>query len=79
MIISKDPEKFNFNYRYVTFLKYFTDNQSTLVGIITVLQNTKYESVFILSADTPFLKAELIKYLSSFIKSYDIVLTKIEK
>lgn len=79
MIISKNPEKFNFNYRYVTFLKDFTENQSPLVGIITALQNAKYESVFIVSADTPFLKTELVKYLSSFIKNYDIVLTKIDE
>ena len=79
MIISKDPKKFNFNYKNITFLKDFTDNQSPLVGIITALQNAKYESVFIVSADAPFLKTELVKYLSTFIKDYDIVLTKIDE
>jgi molybdopterin-guanine dinucleotide biosynthesis protein A len=75
MIISKDSEKFDFENKQHRFINDFTDKQTPLAGIITALKNAKYQKVFIVSADTPFLKIELVKYLEQYTTNYDIVLT----
>lgn len=79
MIISKNSDKFNFNYKNVKFLEDETDKQSPLVGIATALNNSVYENVFTIAADTPFVSNDLVMFLWSQTDKYDVTVTKTEK
>ncbi|TYB36688.1 MAG: molybdenum cofactor guanylyltransferase [Flexistipes sinusarabici] len=71
MVICKNPGKFS-DVRNVRLLTDAYDKQCPLVGIITALLNSKYEKVFVVSADTPFVQKKLVKHMS--LKEGDAVL-----
>ncbi len=79
MIISKNSEKFDFKNDKIRFLTDFTKKQSPLAGIITALKNARNNKVFVISADTPFLKPALISFLAKYSDDYDIVLTVVNE
>lgn len=76
LVVSKNPEKFNFNYKNLRFIKDEADKQSPLIGIVSALNNARYETTFIVAADTPFLSEELVIYLWSQTLEYDLTVTK---
>ncbi|AEI14787.1 Molybdopterin-guanine dinucleotide biosynthesis protein A [Flexistipes sinusarabici DSM 4947] len=73
MVICKNPGKFS-DLNNVRLLADVYDKQCPLVGIITALLNSKYEKVFVVSADTPFVQRKLVEYMS--LKDGDAVLPK---
>jgi len=73
MVICKNPGKFS-DVKNVRLLTDTYDKQCPLVGIITALLNSKYEKVFVVSADTPFVQEKLVKHMS--LKEGDVVLPK---
>ena len=79
MIISKNSEKFDFKNDKIRFLTDFTEKQSPLAGIITALKNARNNKVFVISADTPFLKPALISFLAKYSDDFDIVLTVVNE
>jgi len=78
LIISKDSSKFDFEVKNCRFLNDEYEQQCPLVGIITGLKNSKYDTLFVISADSPFANKELIKNLSSFIDGYEVLLPVIK-
>lgn len=71
MVVSKDKNKFT-DIRDVNLIMDVYKTQCPLVGIITALAHAKYSRVFVVSADTPFVKVELVKFLAE--KEKDVVL-----
>ena len=76
MVVSKNSNKFQFNYKEVRFIEDETSKQSPLVGIVTALSNALHETTFIVAADTPFLSQELVSYLWEQTSGYEITVTK---
>lgn len=75
MVISKNPNKFS-DVENVRLIDDAYKDQCPLVGIITSLMNSVHEKVFIVSADTPFVRSDLPVYMSG-IKG-DVILPKIK-
>jgi len=63
MLISKDTAKYNFLGTGINYLEDRSEQQAPLVGIVTALENAKYDNVLILSADTPLYKQEIVPIL----------------
>ena len=74
MIISKNSSKFDFNLSHVRFLNDIYESQCPLVGILTSMKYAKYDWIFVVSADSPFVKIELIHLLSENLENCDVLL-----
>jgi len=72
-VVCKDKQKFNISERYI-LIKDIYDAQSPLVGIITAMKCASKKHLFIISADSPFLKVDVVEKLSKYTKKHDIVL-----
>jgi len=71
MVVSKDIDKFT-DVHGANIIRDVYKAQCPLVGIITALINAEHDRVFVVSADTPFVTIELVKFLAE--KEKDIVL-----
>lgn len=78
LIISKDSSKFDFNVEFCRFVDDEYEQQCPLVGIITGLKKCKYDTLFVVSADSPFLNINLVKEMFKLIKNSDVLLPVID-
>lgn len=76
MISSNTPELYR---RYnVPVVKDDVLDQGPLQGIYQGLKTSRYENVFYVACDMPFLREDLIRYMSSWTSEYDIVVPRIQ-
>ncbi|AET66356.1 molybdopterin-guanine dinucleotide biosynthesis protein A [Desulfosporosinus orientis DSM 765] len=55
-----------------------TQNRGPLEGLFQGLKAARYDEVFFVACDMPFLNQKLIRYLAAWIPYYDIVVPKLE-
>lgn len=76
IISANNIEQFEFTGREI--VKDIFPGKGPLAGIHACLHKTKTEKNFFLSCDTPFISAELIKYLCDYQSTADILLPEAE-
>lgn len=75
LISSNKPELYA-GYEVPVVLDKILD-QGPLEGLYQGLQAATYDDVFFVACDMPFLRAELIRFLSAWIPAYDVVVPRL--
>lgn len=62
-----------------THINDFSPEQSPLVGLITALEHTCDEWVFVISVDMPFITSKIVEKICAYKNKYDVVIPRLER
>lgn len=74
MHISKDAEKYQPFLENVRYLQDDLEETCPMSGLIKAAQTAKYDDIFTVSADAPFISSEFVKFLYGYFKDCDGVI-----
>ncbi|MEF3255364.1 MAG: molybdenum cofactor guanylyltransferase [Deferribacterales bacterium] len=78
LVISKDKNKFA-DFKNINNIEDSLSTQTPLVGILTAMQNSTYNTIFIWSVDAPLVKTEIINTIIDNAGHYDAVVPLIDE